>query len=291
MTDVSHSGERQNKKQEALSALIKEVAGCRRCCVQGCGIQNSKVLYNFVRFRPEGPRYGGVPSHATDWTRRLNARIMVVGQDWGAAEGELGVIALRRRFEAEASGSKHAAEVWQEMIRPMGTDATRTPMYYDASARLEGAGKVPADFMHHVYYTNAVMCVRRGSLVTGDVNIDLNTSVRNCQPFLIEQIRLLKPAVIVTLGAWPLQSLGLLDTGGLKNTIARVQADTPGFLNTDLGTQAVSVVPLFHHAARFADRSRDQQINDHRFIWRALAYRLRVSGADIVAHAFSSPPE
>lgn len=49
-----------------------------------------------------------------------------------------------------------------------------------------------------IFITNAIMCARKGDNYRGD-NIDLKKSTNNCSEYLMKQIEIVKPKVILTL--------------------------------------------------------------------------------------------
>ena len=54
--------------------------------------------------------------------------------------------------------------------------------------------------------TNAIMCARKGNNYRGS-NINLKKSTINCSKYLLKQIEIVNPKVILTLGYYPLLSL------------------------------------------------------------------------------------
>ena len=53
--------------------------------------------------------------------------------------------------------------------------------------------------LNDIFITNAIMCARQGNNYRGN-NIDLKNSTVNCSKYLLEQIEIVKPKVILTGG-------------------------------------------------------------------------------------------
>jgi len=280
-----------NTKDQRFAELINAVADCRLCCEEGHGISSEKLLHNFIAERPDGPRYGSVPNLWTDWANRLHAKIMMVGQDWGAEGGEIGTTSLRRRFEDTVAEGGDSEEIWRQMRKPLGLDASRTVRFFTESAKREGLPTIPTNFMDDLYLTNSVLCVRRGREFSGYDNFDIRRSILNCRKFLERQIEIVQPAVVVTLGSWPLWALNQIGSESLGKKLATVQAKPPGYIMTTIGQTVVSIIPLYHHAARPVNRSEEQQIEDYRYIWRALKDGLQSEGEHLMKACFPSAAE
>ena len=111
----------------------------------------------------------------TRWQGRLDAELMVVGQDWGDVD----------------YFTEHA-----------GLDESKNPTNRRLRTLLAEAGFAVADVgmaegRGNVFLTNAVLCLKSGGL-SGPVNADW---FRECGPaFLRPQIELVRPRAVVTLG-------------------------------------------------------------------------------------------
>ena len=273
-------------KKEQLKTLMDDVANCSKCIDANCGIAEKKRLHNFIAEYPHSPHYGGVPNPWTDWSSRVNSKIMLIGQDWGAESGEIGTTSLRHKFLNAVKDEGSAESVWNRMNIHLGLDATRTVQFFKESARLEQIGNLPDDFMKHLYLTNSVLCVRRGEHFSGYENLDVRRSIQKCREFLLRQIEIVKPIVIVTLGSWPLWALDQIGSESLGKRIAKVQSSGHGYIEQEIKGNLVAIVPTYHHAARPLNRTLDEQIADYRYVWKALKNHLNQTGEEIIRHCF-----
>ena len=266
-------------KKNKLRAMMARVSRCRLCCEEGNGIAKNKLLRNLIAENPKGPRYGEIPTMYSDWSRRLDAKIAIVLQDWGSAQAAL---KLRAYYENLISRSVSRTEAWCRTVRErplhLSSNTHRNIIdFLKSSARLERV-RLPDDFLDRIFFTNAILCFKRGN--SSDKGIDLRSSIENCclkQRFLRDQLAIVNPAVVVALGKWSLYALGFPANVPMRKLITQVRrASRSGYQRIQYHDLEVCVVPAFHPVARPKDCSRESQIDDYRFIWRALADVLGV---------------
>ncbi len=143
-----------------------------------------------------------------------------------------------------------------------GADRTAVPFSGDASGKnfeafLSGA-KLSRD---DCFVTNAVLCNPRDE--AGNNAPPNRTEQANCRNFLRQQVELIDPLLVVSLGAVALAALNDIEQHGLvlRQTVRRA---TPWF--------GRELVPLYHPGARaLIHRNRRLQQNDYRYVARRLA--------------------
>ena len=277
-------------KASKLDLLMQRVKDCRLCC-EDTEILPKKRLINFIAERPNWPRYGGVPSIWTDWASRLDAKIVVIGKDWGPQSD---VDKYRQQYEQLSSLTGDKSKAWRRTIRSYTNNDDRSGQklteYLSESAKCVGL-HLPPSFMDDVFVTNAVLCARQGNKYSDKDYFDEEKSTSNCcctQRFLQRQLEIVKPAVVVTLGKCRLWALGKMSKSkSLRRRIEEVHEAPPGYLRDDeLG---LSIVPVFHPAAyddEESGRTNDKQIEDYSYIWRALGDSLHLSGKNLIRACF-----
>jgi DNA polymerase len=173
---------------------------------------------------------------------RLAERVAVLSR----ANGSL---TPRVVFVAEAPGRK-------------GGDRTRVPMQGDASGRhfrllLESARLRAED----VFITNAVLCNPRTP--TGANAKPTAAEVANCADFLRRQLDLLRPELVVSVGATALAALNRLQPHGL-----RLAAD----VGRCIAWRGTRLLPVYHPSPQvvISCRSLAQQMEDWQAIRQAL---------------------
>jgi uracil-DNA glycosylase len=161
-----------------------------------------------------------------------------------------GCLAPRVLFVAEAPGRR-------------GGDRTRIPMVGDASGiafdrLLSSAGLARTE----VFITNAVLCSPRSE--SGANRTPTLAEVRDCSDFLRRTVQVLRPPLVVALGATALAALARIEPHGLA-------------LARDVGRSVPwhgrRLVPLYHPSPQvlISRRSLAEQEADWQAIVRALA--------------------
>lgn len=176
---------------------------------------------------------------------RLAERVAVLSR----ANGSL---TPRVVFVAEAPGRR-------------GGDRTRVPMQGDASGRhfrwlMEQAGLR----LDEVFITNAALCNPRKA--TGANDKPTSAEIANCSGFLRRQLDLLRPELVVSVGATALDALNRLEPHGLR-------------LAEDVGRcvdwRGIRLIPVYHPSPQvvISRRSLAEQATDWQAIRQALAGR------------------
>jgi DNA polymerase len=125
-----------------------------------------------------------------------------------------------------------------------------------------------------VYIANVVKCRPPGNRDPEAIEIE------TCTPFLREQIRLIQPQILVTLGNFATKFVLKTETG-----ITRLHG-------TPQQAGKFTVLPIFHPAAAIYDRTkRDALFADFELLGRMLAGRSAAASAPDVADADASAPD
>lgn len=139
----------------------------------------------------------------------------------------------------------------------LGADRTMLPFHGDVS------GDNFEDFLdfvglsrEHIYVSNVVLCNPKDT--KGNNSTPVNLEVSNCSSFLLRQLELVKPKLIVTLGATALKALENIEPHGLS-------------LKKDVRTcsewNGSYLVPLYHPGRRaMVHRSLANQRSDYQFV-------------------------
>ena len=174
-------------KKKLFNLLLEEMGTCQKCINlrnksgRDCSLVN---IYNNLTFSKN------IPSIWTDWFNRLNSEIMIIGQDWGPYQE---MKTLHDKLNYDKSN-------WKDLIESEKSNTKKLLAYYIEQS---SQGTYTLD---DLFVTNAILCARKGNSYRGD-NIDLKKSTLNCSKYLLRQIEIVKPKVIVTLGYYPLLSL------------------------------------------------------------------------------------
>jgi uracil-DNA glycosylase family 4 len=139
----------------------------------------------------------------------------------------------------------------------LGAEATEIPFHGDRTGRnfeelLEFVGLGRAE----VYITNAVLCNPKDS--AGNNSTPLRSEAHNCSQYLREQIDLIDPVIVVTLGGIALASLSLIEPHVF---------DLSTHVRTLNRWYNRKLIPLYHPGARaLVHRSMANQRSDYQFV-------------------------
>ncbi|MCH5167027.1 MAG: hypothetical protein J1F35_03955 [Erysipelotrichales bacterium] len=225
-------------KNNEFDILITELAKCNKCLNL-----KDKSLINFY----DADIAKNIPSIWTDWYGRLDSELFIIGQDWGPYQD---MVSLYERFKN--------GEDFQDLIdSEKSLTKKKLFKYLCESASLENH---ECD-LNNIYITNAIMCARSGSNYRGN-NINLNHSTLCCSKYLVRQIDIVKPKVIVTLGYYPLKALASVFNFRIEDTLSKVLEK-----NDIIKADNYIIIPLYHPTAQI---SNDKQLERYRSIWREL---------------------
>jgi uracil-DNA glycosylase len=168
----------------------------------------------------------------------------------------------RRAVLSEKNGSLRPRVMFiAEAPGRRGGDRTRIPLTGDLSGRnfetfLASTGLTREE----IFITNAVLCNPR----EGERNARPSSKeISNCRRFLARQIDLLRPPVVVTLGAVALKAIEAIEPHGLE--LARDVGSIVGWYGRKL-------IPLYHPSPHVVNgrRKQSRQIEDYQAIPDAL---------------------
>lgn len=241
-----------------LHNLFKQLSNCQKCI--SLKNKNGKDC-SLINFYKNADMCLKIPSIWTDWERRVNSNIMIIGQDWGPYKD---MLRLRKEYEKDES-----LENWKQ-LQESETSSTKKMLtkYLKLSAELEDYS-LEENFLDDIYITNAIMCARKGNQYRGD-NISLKVSTRNCSQYLKEQIEIVKPKVIVSLGYYPLYSLSLVYDFSIDKTLSSTLKKKKEIYLDDF-----IIVPIYHPTAQIP---KEIQLEQYRRIWNYMkgnAYELK----------------
>lgn len=237
----------ESNKKEKLDQLFSEMSNCHNCCNlvkkngKDCSLINIYQQSNF---------YKNIPSIWTDWYRRVDADIMVIGQDWGP-------YIEMKKFHDEYFMEK-TLENWVRLIEKEKSLTKKMLTKYLVESSKNTKYEMTESDMDHIYITNAIMCARSGNHYRGD-NIMLKESTIRCTPFLRKQIEIVNPKTILTLGYYPLLALSYIFDFEIENNLTKTIEKKP-----EIRVLNYRIIPLYHPTAQV---KKEQQLSQYRRIW------------------------
>lgn len=231
-------------KIEQYNELLKELGKCEKCINlkkkngKDCSLIN---LYKDTEFCKN------IPSMWTDWFNRIESRIMIIGQDWGPFND--------MKTLNESYTKQQTKDNWKYLIEQEKSATKKQLEYYIKESSNNKHS------LEEIFITNAIMCARQGNNYRGD-NIDLNKSTNNCSNYLMKQIEIVKPKIILTLGYYPILSLSKIYNFEIGNNLKETIKNYP-----EIKIEDYIVIPLYHPVAQI---KRSDQLEQYKKIWKYL---------------------
>ena len=223
-------------KTEKFSNLLRELQKCDSC-TNLCEEKSLINIYNDYIFCTN------IPSIWTDWFNRLNSKIMIIGQDWGPYSD---MKKLNNLLKKDRSN-------WKELIE---SEKSNTKKILDEYIKKSSNNRYNLD---NIFVTNAIMCTRKGNNYRGS-NINLKKSTSNCSKYLLKQIQIVSPKVILTLGYYPLLSLSNIFNFKIYDTLKKTIENYPEIkINNNI------IIPLYHPVAQI---KKEEQMKQYKRIWK-----------------------
>lgn len=232
-----------DKKGKLFDELINDMSKCKKCIFIhsknniDCSLIN---VYENSKFAKE------IPSIWTDWYNRLDSKIMIIGQDWGPFED---MKKLNMKYL-----ENQTTENWNKL---MEDEKSLTKKQLTKYLIESSNGKVTS--IKNIYITNAIMCARKGNNYRGN-NINLKCSTLNCKNFLLRQIEIVNPKIILTLGYYPLYSLSNIYNFKIEDNLTKTIEKYPIIKIKDF-----IIIPLYHPVAQI---TKEKQIEQYNKIWQ-----------------------
>lgn len=224
-------------KRHEFEELIKKLGTCNKCTNLKC--KNKSLINIFV----DDKFATNIPSIWTDWLTRLDSKIIIIGQDWGPYND---MKKLNKMLYSDKSN-------WNELIE---VEKSNTKKLLDYYIRESSSNKYN---LNNIFITNAIMCARQGNNYRGN-NIDLKNSTLNCGKYLLEQIEIVKPKVILTLGYYPIMSLSNIFDFKINKTLKETISNYP-----EIKVNNYIIIPLYHPVAQI---KKSEQLEQYKRIWK-----------------------
>lgn len=224
-------------KEKQFNELFGHLANCEKCTQFKCSSKSLINIYKNYNFCTN------IPSIWTDWFHRLNAEIMIIGQDWGPYAD---MKRLHELLEEDKSN-------WKEL---MESEKSNTKKMLEKYIIESSNHKYSLD---NFYITNAIMCARQGELYRGN-NISLKVSTLNCSEYLLRQVEIVKPKVILTLGYYPLMALSKIFHFKIGKTLKESILENP-----EIVVEHYIIIPLYHPVAQIRH---NEQLEQYKRIWK-----------------------
>jgi hypothetical protein len=136
-----------------------------------------------------------IPNKWFDWVNRVDAPIMIIGQDWGP------YLSLKKYFDDYEISVKKPDFNYDDFL--FKTFSSRTEKFIIKAIKKtysEKYGNFNKEVYDSIIFTMAVLFTRQGKHFRGNENFDEKSSFEICYPYVKRQIEIVKPKIIMTLG-------------------------------------------------------------------------------------------
>lgn len=224
-------------KKKQFEEFITKLGKCDKCTNLKCKEKSLINIYRNYEFSIS------IPSIWTDWFNRLDSKIMIIGQDWGPY---CQMVQFNNLLDNNKSN-------WKEIIE---LEKSNTKKILENYIKESSNGQYLLD---DIFITNAIMCARQGNSYRGN-NINLKKSTINCSEYLQNQIEIVKPKVILTLGYYPLMSLSKTLDFKIDKTLKETIKNYP-----EIKIDNLIIIPLYHPVAQV---KKQEQLKQYKRIWK-----------------------
>jgi len=237
----------ESNKKEKLNQLFLKMAKCNDCSHL---LKKNGKDCSLINIYKESEFYQNIPSIWTDWYNRVDADIMVIGQDWGPYEE-------MKKIHNEYVLNK-TSDNWEYLIEKEKSLTKKMLTKYLIDSSKNTSCEMKESDMNHIFITNAIMCARKGNHYRGD-NIQLKTSTLSCTRFLKKQIEIVNPKTILTLGYYPLLALSYVFNFKIEDNLTKTIEKMP-----EIEVGGYQIIPLYHPTAQI---KKEQQLAQYKRIW------------------------
>ncbi|MDQ6985585.1 MAG: hypothetical protein Q9M91_02140 [Candidatus Dojkabacteria bacterium] len=233
-------------KQEQMQKLIsdlREDSLAENIVING----NDKSLVNQYKL------HDNIPNKWFDWVNRVDAQVMIIGQDWGPYS------VLKKMIE-DPTYTNDEERYW-------GTFSSRTEKFIMKAIQStyeEEVGEFNRDVFDKFIFTMAVLFTRKGNHFRGVDNFHEKRSFEISYPYVSRQIDIVKPKVIMPLGRMGVEILDKKFELGLFIDKTLTQIVEENLDKEPIRVGDYSIIPNFHPASHTDPK---KQIRQWRKIW------------------------
>ncbi len=187
-----------------------------------------------------------IPNVWFDWKYSIDASVIIIGQDWGPYIELNKIISRYKKHHQEESFS------YDDFLLNTFHSRTENFILKALAETCPKANVSKKDFLKMFMFTVAVLFTRTGKHFRGNHNFDPKQSADHSYPYLKEQLDLVKPKVIITLGGLSLDQIERYFDMNLegKNLTDKISKLEEGYVCVN----DIVWIPNFHPAAHVSPR-------------------------------------
>ncbi len=228
------------KKQKELSLLWKNLAENKKVTKSYKIRHGKKINIGFIN---QYSLHNSIPNKWFDWSTKANAKIMIIGQDWGPYSVLLKFINDYEKQKRNLTNFDHDSYLFK-------TFTSRTENFIKKAIEetyLEKFRKeIAKTDWNNFFFTVAIMFTRQGSHFRGNEYFDEKLGIKESLPYIENQINIIKPKVIMPLGGIAWRMVDTIFKLNTKLTISQIIKKQKG---EPIISQKMKIIPNFHPAS------------------------------------------
>lgn len=182
-----------------------------------------------------------IPNKWFDWERRVDAPIMIIGQDWGP-------YVEIKKFVDDYNHYKDRKDFdYEEFLYKTFSSRTEKFIFKAIEETYPKEKKSSLEFSKYFFFTVAVLFTRKGIHFRGNHNFDPKKSAEHSYQYFKRQLDIVRPSVVMPLG-----SLALYQTEKYFDLNLKGANLTQKINNLDKGVihkAQSTIIPNYHPAA------------------------------------------
>lgn len=228
----------ENKKLE-LQKLWEELAQ-NTAATKSIKIRKGRQIN--VGYVNQFSKHNFIPNKWFDWENKTNADIMIIGQDWGPYSALLPYIDNYEKLK------DHEDFDYDRFL--FSTFSSRTEKFIIKAIENTYKEKfkkcIDSEIWDRFFFTVAIMFTRQGSHFRGNEFFDEKLGIAQSLPYLLKQIEIIKPKVIMPLGGIAWHMLNEIFQLGMKDSISEIimKQDSKVIM-----VDGINIIPNFHPAS------------------------------------------
>lgn len=231
----------------ALDTSYKNINAKRKGEITNLGLVNQFKKHDFI------------PNKWFDWESKVNAPVMIIGQDWGP------YVELKKFIDDYESKKDDADFDYQEFLFATFSSRTEKFIMRAIEETYQEVGKTALELSDYFFYSVAVLFTRTGIHFRGNHNFDPIRSAEHSYKYLARQIDILSPKIIMPLGGLALDQIEKYFDLNLEGNSLTEKIDN---LNTGVIIQKETIIiPNYHPAAHINPQT---MLEKWKLIWEYL---------------------
>lgn len=221
----------------SCNTSVTQIQSKRKGIIADVGLVNQFALHPVI------------PNKWFDWENRVNADIMIIGQDWGP------YVNLKKYVDDYELSKTELHFSYDEFLFKKMSSRTEKFILQTIKETYEEKFHTFDQLVYdRFFFTMAVLFTRQGKKFRGSEFFDEKKSTALCYPYVARQIEIVQPKVIMTLGNLGFGVVNNYFQLGYKDIKLSKVLDSLQNSNGIIQKNKVTIIPNYHPAAHVSSR-------------------------------------